>query len=124
MEKEEKLENVLKMLKFLRMCGYQLYVAGSVPSLRAERDLDPDQPVGHHAHHLPPQVTFVWAFSENCALHSKPCQTWPTCLRAGERQGAEGDAPAAAQRPPGGVQAVHGPAAAAQQRGQAEEEIR
>ena len=61
------------------------------------------------------------AFSENCTLHSKPCQT---CLGQGDRQGAEGDAAAAAQRPPGGVQAVHGPAAAAQQRGQDEEEIR
>ena len=62
MEKAEKLENVLKMLKFLKMCSYQLYVPGSVPSLRAERDLDPDQPAGHHAHHLPPQVTRVGAF--------------------------------------------------------------
>ena len=60
MEKEEKLENVLKMLKFLKMCSYQLYVPGSVPSLRAERDLDPDQPAGHHAHHLPPQVTLLF----------------------------------------------------------------
>ena len=50
------------MLKFLKMCSYQLYVPGSVPSLRAKRDLDPDQPAGHHAHHLPPQVTRVGAF--------------------------------------------------------------
>ena len=39
-----------------------IYVPGSVPSLRAERDLDPDQPVGHHAHHLPPQVTILGVF--------------------------------------------------------------
>ena len=64
MEKAEKLENVLKMLKLPKMCSYQLYVPGSVPSLRAERDLDPDQPVGHHAHHLPPQVTILfWKLS-------------------------------------------------------------
>ena len=50
------------------MCSYQLYVPGSVPSLRAKRDLDPDQPVGHHAHHLPPQVTRVGAgLSIDCA---------------------------------------------------------
>ena len=66
----------------------------------------------------------VGAFSENCTLHSKSRHTWSTCLGEGDCQGAEGDAAAAAQRPPGGVQAVHGPAAAAQQRGQAEEEIR
>ena len=69
-------------------------------------------------------MSVVGAFSETCALHSKTCQTWPTCLGQGDRQGAEGDTAAAAQRPPGGVQAVHGPAAAAQQRGQDEEEVR
>ena len=59
MEKEKTWENVLKMFKLLKMCSYQLFVPGTVPSLRAERDLDPDQPAGHHAHHLPPQVTII-----------------------------------------------------------------
>ena len=51
------------------ICKYVIcVVSGSVPSLRAERDLDPDQPVGHHAHHLPPQVTRVGAgLSIDCA---------------------------------------------------------
>ena len=64
MEKEKTWENVLKMFKLLKMCSYQLFVPGTVPSLRAERDLDPDQPAGHHAHHLPPQVAILY-FSEN-----------------------------------------------------------